>query len=72
MLAPLSWIKDFVDVDCMPEELEKKLFDCGFEVEQIIPYGDKIDKAGRCEPKGRLVQCRRRRNDNKAAAHKPL
>ena len=49
MLAPLSWIKDFVDVDCTPEELEKKLFDCGFEVEQIIPYGDKIDKVVTCK-----------------------
>ena len=48
MLAPLSWIRDFVDVDCTPEELERKLFDCGFEVEQVIPYGDKIDKVVTC------------------------
>lgn len=51
MLAPLSWLKEFVDIDVTPEELEKKLFDCGFEVEQIIPYGDKIDKVVTCKIK---------------------
>ncbi len=51
MLAPLSWIKEFVDLDVTPEELEKKLFDCGFEVEQIIPYGDKLDKVVTCKIK---------------------
>ena len=43
MLAPLSWLKDFVDIDVTPEELEKRLFDSGFEVESVIPYGDKLD-----------------------------
>ena len=51
MLAPLSWLKEYVDIDVTPEELEKKLFDCGFEVEQIIPYGDKIDKVVTCKIK---------------------
>lgn len=51
MLAPLSWLKEYVDIDVTPEELEKKLFDCGFEVEQIIPYGDKIDKVVICKIK---------------------
>ena len=49
MLAPLSWLKDFVDIDCSVEELEKRLFDSGFEVEQIIPYGDKLDKVVTCK-----------------------
>ncbi len=49
MLAPISWLKDFVDIDVSVEELEKKLFDCGFEVEQIIPYGDKLDKVVTCK-----------------------
>ena len=49
MLAPLSWLKDYVDIDVTVEELEKKLFDCGFEVEQIIPYGDKLDKVVTCK-----------------------
>ncbi len=49
MLAPLSWLKDFVDIDVTVEELEKRLFDSGFEVEQIIPYGDKLDKVVTCK-----------------------
>ena len=49
MLAPLSWLKDFLDIDVTVEELEKRLFDSGFEVEQIIPYGDKLDKVVTCK-----------------------
>lgn len=51
MLAPLSWLKEFVDIDVSVEELEKRLFDSGFEVEQIIPYGDKLDKVVTCRIK---------------------
>lgn len=51
MLAPLSWLKEYVDIDVTPEELEAKLFGCGFEVEQIIPYGDKLDKVVTCRIK---------------------
>ena len=36
MKAPLSWLKDYVDIDCTPEILEEKLFSCGFEVEDKI------------------------------------
>ena len=32
MLVPLSWLKEYVDIDVTPEELEKKLFYGGFEV----------------------------------------
>ena len=35
MLAPLSWLKDYVDIDVTPKELEEKLFSCGFEVEEL-------------------------------------
>ena len=31
MLAPLSWLKDYVDIDVTPKELEEKLFSCGFD-----------------------------------------
>lgn len=34
MLVPLSWLKDYVDINISADELEKKLFDCGFEVEE--------------------------------------
>ena len=30
MLVPLSWLKDYVDINISADELEKKLFDCGF------------------------------------------
>ena len=30
MLVPLSWLNDYVDINVSADELEKKLFDCGF------------------------------------------
>ncbi|MDE7373488.1 MAG: phenylalanine--tRNA ligase subunit beta [Clostridia bacterium] len=36
MLAPISWLKDYVDIDVTPEVLAKKLVAIGFEVEEII------------------------------------
>ncbi len=42
MLAPLSWLKDYVDIDVSPKELEEKLFSAGFEVEEIREIGKDI------------------------------
>lgn len=42
MLAPLSWLKDYVDIDVSPKELEEKLFSAGFEVEEVIELGKDI------------------------------
>lgn len=42
MLAPLSWLKDYVDIDVTAEELEKKFFSAGFEVEELIDIGKDI------------------------------
>lgn len=42
MLAPLSWLKDYVEIEVSPQELEKKLFDAGFEVEELIEVGKDI------------------------------
>lgn len=42
MLAPLSWLKDYVDIDVTPKELEEKLFSCGFEVEELNELGKEI------------------------------
>lgn len=42
MLAPLSWLKEYVDIDVTPGELEEKLFSCGFEVEELIETGKDI------------------------------
>ena len=49
MKAPLSWLKEYVDIDCTPEELQAKLFSCGFEVEEMLYYGEKIDKIVTCK-----------------------
>ena len=42
MLVPLSWLKDYVDIDVQPKELEEKLFSCGFEVEELYEVGKDI------------------------------
>ena len=42
MLVPLSWLKDYVDIDVQPKELEEKLFSCGFEVEELYEIGKDI------------------------------
>ncbi len=36
MLAPISWLKDYVNINVSPEVLAKKLVAIGFEVEEII------------------------------------
>ena len=42
MIVPLSWLKEYVDIDVTPQELETKLFDCGFEVETLTEAGQDI------------------------------
>lgn len=42
MKLPLSWLKDYVDIDVSAEELQTKLFGCGFEVEELIQTGKDI------------------------------
>lgn len=51
MLAPLSWLKEYVDIDVTPKELEEKLFSCGFEVEELYEVGRDISNVvvGRVE-----------------------
>ena len=55
MLAPLSWLKDYVAIDVTPKELEEKLFSCGFEVEELFEVGKDISNVvvglvTACEP----------------------
>ena len=55
MLVPLSWLKDYVDIDVSVDELEEKLFSCGFEVEEKYEVGHDISKVvvglvEECEP----------------------
>ena len=44
MKVPFSWLKQYVDIDVTAQELEEKLFDCGFEVEERIDLGADIHK----------------------------
>lgn len=44
MKVPFSWLKEYVDIDVSAQELEKKLFDCGFEVEELIDLRAGIDR----------------------------
>ena len=44
MKVPFSWLKEFVDIDVTAQELEEKLFSCGFEVEELIDLSAGIDK----------------------------
>ncbi|MDE7295759.1 MAG: phenylalanine--tRNA ligase subunit beta [Clostridia bacterium] len=42
MLVPLSWLKDYVDITISAEELQEKLFSCGFEVEELTKLGKDV------------------------------
>ena len=42
MKVPFSWLKEYVDIDVTPQELEEKLFSCGFEVEERVDIGRDI------------------------------
>lgn len=39
-----SWLKEYVDIDITPKELETKLFSVGFEVEGVEYLGENLDK----------------------------
>ena len=42
MLVPFSWLKDYVDIDVSAQELQAKLFSCGFEVEELTYLGKDV------------------------------
>ncbi len=44
MKVPFSWLKDYVDIEVSAQELAKKLFSCGFEVEELRYLGEKINR----------------------------
>ena len=44
MKVPFSWLKEYVDIDVTAQELEDKLFGCGFEVEELIDLSAEIDR----------------------------
>ena len=45
MLLPISWLSEYVNVTDIPlDVLEKSLFSCGFEVEEVIHMGGEISR----------------------------
>lgn len=44
MLAPIKWLKDYVDINVSAEMLAKKLVSIGFEVEEIIYQEKQVDR----------------------------
>lgn len=44
MKVPFSWLKEYVDIDITPKELEERLFSCGFEVEELIDLSAEISR----------------------------
>jgi len=55
MKVPYSWLKEYVDIDVTAEELQDRLFSCGFEVEEMIRPGAEISRVvvgevTACEP----------------------
>ena len=65
MKVPYSWLKEYVDIDVSAEELQEKLFSCGFEVEELIDLGAEISRVVVAEVKScekvegtHLVICR--------------
>ena len=45
MLLPISWLNEYVNVSDIPTEvLQKSLFSCGFEVEEVVNFGGEISR----------------------------
>lgn len=42
MKLPISWVKEYVDIEISMKELEEKLFSSGFEVEEVKYLGEEI------------------------------
>ncbi len=53
MKVPFSWLKEYVPIGITAEELEEKLFSCGFEVEELIYLGKDVEKV----VTGRITKC---------------
>lgn len=53
MKVPFSWLKEFVDIDVTAQELEEKLFGCGFEVEELIDLSAGIRRV----VVGKVLEC---------------
>ena len=66
MKAPLSWLKEYVDIDCSAETLKDKLFSCGFEVEDMTYVAKHIEKIVTCK----ILEIEKHPNANKLSVTK--
>lgn len=48
MKVPFSWLKDYVEIDVTAQQLQDKLFSCGFEVEELIYLGKDVTNVVTC------------------------
>ncbi len=53
MKVPFSWLKEYVDIEISAEELQEKLFSCGFEVEELLYLGENVENVA----VGRITKC---------------
>ncbi len=53
MKVPFSWLKEYVEIDISAEELEAKLFSCGFEVEELVYLGKDVENVA----VGKILSC---------------
>lgn len=51
MKAPLSWLKDFVDISVDIETLCKKMVDIGLEIEEVVYLGENVTNTIVCQIK---------------------
>lgn len=58
MLVPISWLKDYVDINVSPQTLAKKLVATGFEVEDIIYQENQVNNV----VVGKIVEVERHPN----------
>src|SRR5690554_5827370 len=63
MKVPVSWLKDFVDINIDVNELADKLVSCGFEIEEIIYLKDRIKNV----VSGKIVSISKHPNADKLA-----
>ena len=66
MKAPLSWLKEYVEINCSPEELKDKLFSCGFEVEGMDYISENVDKIVTCK----ILEIEKHQNADKLSVTK--
>lgn len=61
MKIPVSWLKDFVEINISTQELADKLVSCGFEIEEIIDLKDNLQNI----VTSKIIDIKKHENANK-------